>query len=196
MTTFYCFSFETPQTWRARSPYLYPLETGGSVIRPGTAFPFRRLLQLERAKWRHSTLPKLLGMGPTENTAQSLPWEHICLRSRYSVTALVYLLLSRKLSTKESTCYNMTWIPLQYCRIVSYDKLISIRLVMNYLHHLLGRRCIPAFTIPRHWNIFYSNLSRPHFTLLRNIFVLFSLRTPPIPLVLQEITFLLLATTD
>jgi hypothetical protein len=28
MTTFYCFRFETPPTWRARSPYLYPPGTG------------------------------------------------------------------------------------------------------------------------------------------------------------------------
>jgi hypothetical protein len=31
---FCCLIFETPSTWRARSPYLYP---------PGTGFPFRRL---------------------------------------------------------------------------------------------------------------------------------------------------------
>jgi hypothetical protein len=28
MTTFYCLRFETPPTWRARSPYLYPPGTG------------------------------------------------------------------------------------------------------------------------------------------------------------------------
>jgi hypothetical protein len=28
MTTFYCLRFETPATWRARSPYLYPIGTG------------------------------------------------------------------------------------------------------------------------------------------------------------------------
>jgi hypothetical protein len=28
MTTFYCVTFETPPTWRARSPYLYPPGTG------------------------------------------------------------------------------------------------------------------------------------------------------------------------
>jgi hypothetical protein len=28
MTTFYCLRFETPQTWRARSPYLYPPGNG------------------------------------------------------------------------------------------------------------------------------------------------------------------------
>jgi hypothetical protein len=39
-------SFETPPTWRARSPYSYPQEQGGSVICPDTGFPFRRLLRL------------------------------------------------------------------------------------------------------------------------------------------------------
>jgi hypothetical protein len=37
MTISHRLRFETPPTWRARSPYLYP---------PGTGFPFRRLLQL------------------------------------------------------------------------------------------------------------------------------------------------------
>jgi hypothetical protein len=42
---------------------------------------------------------------------QLFPWEHICLRSRYSETALVYLLISRSLPNNESTCnYYM-----QYC---------------------------------------------------------------------------------
>jgi hypothetical protein len=35
MTIFYCFIFETPPTWKARSPYLYPPWTGWSVIPPG-----------------------------------------------------------------------------------------------------------------------------------------------------------------
>jgi hypothetical protein len=33
-------SFETPPTWRARSPYLYPQEQGGPVIPLVTWFPF------------------------------------------------------------------------------------------------------------------------------------------------------------
>jgi hypothetical protein len=40
MTTFYCLRFETPPTWRASSPYLFPQEQGGPVIPPGTGFPF------------------------------------------------------------------------------------------------------------------------------------------------------------
>jgi hypothetical protein len=48
MTTFYCFRFETPPTWRARSPYLHP---------PGTELAFRRLLRLARLRWTYSTPP-------------------------------------------------------------------------------------------------------------------------------------------
>jgi hypothetical protein len=32
LVTFYCLTFETPPTWRARSPYLNPQEQGVSVI--------------------------------------------------------------------------------------------------------------------------------------------------------------------
>jgi hypothetical protein len=35
MTIFYCLRFEIPQTWRARSPYLYPRGTGWPGYTPG-----------------------------------------------------------------------------------------------------------------------------------------------------------------
>jgi hypothetical protein len=54
MTIFYCLRFETPQTWMARSPYLYPQEQGGPVIHPGTSSPFRRLLRLAGLWWKYS----------------------------------------------------------------------------------------------------------------------------------------------
>jgi hypothetical protein len=57
MATFYCLRFETPPTWRARSPYLYPQEQGGLVIPLGTGFPFRRLLRLAGLRWRLSKPP-------------------------------------------------------------------------------------------------------------------------------------------
>jgi hypothetical protein len=49
MTIFYCLRLETPPTWRARSPYLYP---------PGTGFCFRRLLRLAELRWRCSNPPR------------------------------------------------------------------------------------------------------------------------------------------
>jgi hypothetical protein len=58
MTTFYCLTFESPPTWGARSPYLYPPEQGSPFIPPGTGFPFRRLLLLAGLRWRYSTPPQ------------------------------------------------------------------------------------------------------------------------------------------
>jgi hypothetical protein len=57
MTIFYCLSFETPPTWRARSPYLYPQKQGGPDIPPGTGFPFRSLLRLAGVWRKYSNLP-------------------------------------------------------------------------------------------------------------------------------------------
>jgi hypothetical protein len=34
LTTFYCLRFETPPTWRAKSPYLYPPGTGWPSYTP------------------------------------------------------------------------------------------------------------------------------------------------------------------
>jgi hypothetical protein len=44
-------SFETPQTWRAISLYLYPPETGGPVTPPDTGFLFHSLLRLTGWYW-------------------------------------------------------------------------------------------------------------------------------------------------
>jgi hypothetical protein len=46
--TFYCLRCETPPTWRARSPYLYP---------PGTGFLFRHLLRLAGQRCWYSNPP-------------------------------------------------------------------------------------------------------------------------------------------
>jgi hypothetical protein len=52
---FCCLRFETPPTWRARSPYLYPPGIGWSGYTPGTGSPFRRLLRLPGLRWMYST---------------------------------------------------------------------------------------------------------------------------------------------
>jgi hypothetical protein len=58
MTIPHCLRFETPPTWRFRSPYIYiPQEQGGPVIAPGTGFPFRRLLRLAVLRWRYWNPP-------------------------------------------------------------------------------------------------------------------------------------------
>jgi hypothetical protein len=47
MTTFYCLRFESPPSWRARSPYLYPAETGraGCTPRHWVRFPSPRTIR-------------------------------------------------------------------------------------------------------------------------------------------------------
>jgi hypothetical protein len=51
MTTFYCLRFETPPTWMARCPYLYPPGTGWPSYTPRHWGPFRRLLRLAATYW-------------------------------------------------------------------------------------------------------------------------------------------------
>jgi hypothetical protein len=50
-------SSETPPTWRARSPYLYPQEQGDPVIPPSNGFPLHLLLRLAGLRWRYSNPP-------------------------------------------------------------------------------------------------------------------------------------------
>jgi hypothetical protein len=50
-------SSETPPTWRARSPYLYPLGTGWPSYTPGHWVPFCRLLRLAGKRWKYSNPP-------------------------------------------------------------------------------------------------------------------------------------------
>jgi hypothetical protein len=46
VSTFYCLRFETFPVWRARFPYFFPQEQGGTVIPPGAEFHFHSLLRL------------------------------------------------------------------------------------------------------------------------------------------------------
>jgi hypothetical protein len=62
---------------------------------------------------------------------QSFQWEHVCLRSRYLATALVYLLISRSFSSNGSTCYIIL------CNTpVSYRGSVSLWRVCSVLPHL------------------------------------------------------------
>jgi hypothetical protein len=49
MTTFYCLRFETPPTWRARSPYLYSPGTGWLSYTPRHCIPFPSSVTTHRA---------------------------------------------------------------------------------------------------------------------------------------------------
>jgi hypothetical protein len=59
---YFTVSSETPPTWRAKFPYLYPPGTGSPSYTPGHWVPFTsslttRLLRLARLRWRHSNPP-------------------------------------------------------------------------------------------------------------------------------------------
>jgi hypothetical protein len=112
-------------------PCIYiPQEQGGPVVPPGTGFPFHRLLQLARLRWRYSkspprgiwlTVSRLALLitsrhGPRRKHASHYyvqllhSWKHACLRRRYLATAVVYLLISRLLPSSGSTCHNISKI--------------------------------------------------------------------------------------
>jgi hypothetical protein len=58
-TIFYTVSFETPPTWRARSPYLYPPGRGWPSYTPRHWVPFSPPLRLAGLRWRYSNPPPL-----------------------------------------------------------------------------------------------------------------------------------------
>jgi hypothetical protein len=52
MTTFYCFKFETPPTWKPGPRIYIPQEQGSPVTPPRTGFPLRCLLRLTGLRWK------------------------------------------------------------------------------------------------------------------------------------------------
>jgi hypothetical protein len=54
---YFTVSSETPPTWRARFPHLYPPGSGWPNYTSGTGFPLRRLLGLAGLRWRYSNPP-------------------------------------------------------------------------------------------------------------------------------------------
>jgi hypothetical protein len=90
MTIFYCLRFETPPTWRARSPYLCPPRTGWPSYTPRHWVPFNRLVLLITSRHgprRKHRFPPLLhccvcvcwdDMIATEPLASQLYLEQIC----------------------------------------------------------------------------------------------------------------------
>jgi hypothetical protein len=125
MTIFCCLRFENPQPG-GPGHRIYILQAQcGLVIPPGTGFPFRRLLRLEGLRWRYSTPPphgRLThsSSSPAYNisarTAQKISFlcrfqllqrKYACLRNRYSVMAVVYLLILLSLLCNRSTYHNI-----------------------------------------------------------------------------------------
>jgi hypothetical protein len=75
-------------TWRARSPYLYPPETGWPRYTPDSGFPFHRLLRLAGLQWRYSIPP------PHRKEAQAASmYSYFVLNSSTESTMSVLLFL-------------------------------------------------------------------------------------------------------
>jgi hypothetical protein len=51
--------------------------------------------------------------------SQSLPSNHACLRSRYSVTAVVYLLVSRSFPSNGFSCHNILFLTANFIRYLN-----------------------------------------------------------------------------
>jgi hypothetical protein len=71
VTIFYCLRLETPPTWRARSPYLYPPGTGWSSYTPRHWVPFSSPPTTRRTTWRYSTPPPH-GRNPDRKSESSI----------------------------------------------------------------------------------------------------------------------------
>jgi hypothetical protein len=71
VTTFYCLRFETPPTWRARSPYLYPPGTGWPSYTPRHWVPLSSPLTTRRDTME--VFEPAFTRGTTHNT-QSTPY--------------------------------------------------------------------------------------------------------------------------
>jgi hypothetical protein len=128
--------------------FFIPQEQGGPVIPPGTGFHFRRLLLLAGLRWRYLNPPpggltdcsNCLAYNISAQTAQKMPFfcccfqllpcRHACLRSRYSVTAVVFLFISRSFPSKVSTCLNI-FISLFLTFQAYVSPLISYRPILN-----------------------------------------------------------------
>jgi hypothetical protein len=119
MTIFYCLRIKIPSTWSEIPIFITPQERGGPVISPGTLFfsppPTTRRSTVEVFEptskpgltsvtdWLHFTNCAAYNISArtTQKTPflccciQLLPCKHACLRSRYLLTAVVYLLISR-----------------------------------------------------------------------------------------------------
>jgi hypothetical protein len=98
---FYCLRFETPQTCMARSPYLYPVGTGGPVIKPCLAYNLSALTTQKTQFFHFCGWAVVLLRTCCLATGT-------CLQSRCPETALVYPPIPRSLHSSDSTCYNTT----------------------------------------------------------------------------------------
>jgi hypothetical protein len=73
ITIFCCLRFETPLTWRARSPYLYPPGTGWPGYTPRHWVPFSSPPTTRRVSAGLECSLYSFGADPTENTYSTSP---------------------------------------------------------------------------------------------------------------------------
>jgi hypothetical protein len=98
-TIFYCLRFETSLFVAS-----YDSQGHGGGIRPR--------LHTGLNNWCSQLVPFITSARTAQKTLililiQSFPCEHVCLWSRYSAAALIYMLISRSLPIDGSTCYNI-----------------------------------------------------------------------------------------
>jgi hypothetical protein len=79
MTTFYCLRFETPSTWGARSPYLYPPRTGWPSYNHRHWVPFSLPPTTSRAKVEvfDPTSTRDLRLDSQLNSTRSVEWYNL-----------------------------------------------------------------------------------------------------------------------
>jgi hypothetical protein len=94
-TVFYCLKSETPPLWRARSPYLYSLETGWPSYNPKSCVPFSSPPTTRRAT------VEVFEPASTERIAQETP------------LPVVLLLLGDVAICKDRTENNVHLFPMQ-----------------------------------------------------------------------------------
>jgi hypothetical protein len=153
MITFYCLRFETPPTWKARSPYLYPQEEGGPVVPQSTGFLFRRRAAVEvlepsytQGLTRNGSWFSVYSLGTdrTGNTASN----SLSIVEYMSVAAISCRLLSYCLAT--SVCAGYT--------VLTVSRLATLSVACSLFCY---QAVITGFTVH---NRFRTNASRSYVT--------------------------------
>jgi hypothetical protein len=114
-----------------------PLTVGSWTV-PGLSYSNSRLSHPPTDSIPRANCSSHLSTMTTQRTpifivvVQLLPWEYICLRSRYAITAVTaYLLISRWFPSNGSTCHNilgsssMSWIQTITIKIITMIRINS-----------------------------------------------------------------------
>jgi hypothetical protein len=97
--------WDSPPTWRTRSPYLYSSGTGWPGYTPRHWVTFRRLLPLAGPRWRYSTPPSFSEVRRSVQQISSNRWS-IFIRL-YGVTCHKFLFVKKKIMCgKSEICFR------------------------------------------------------------------------------------------